>query len=93
MRTHIENGTDGRVGEGRGGSRLALEARNAIRIVLNGIQPGEGKPGPSMPGFDGAFSETQLTALLRYLHAHYSGGTGWTDLETQLRDIRRARER
>jgi mono/diheme cytochrome c family protein len=69
------------------------DPRNAIRIILDGIQPGEGTPGPSMPGFGGAFSETQLTALLRYLHAHYSGGTGWTDLETQLRDIRRARER
>jgi mono/diheme cytochrome c family protein len=69
------------------------DPRNAIRIVLDGVQLGEGEAGPSMPGFRGAFSDAQLIALLHYLHAHYSSGPAWTDVETTLRDIRRARER
>jgi len=69
------------------------DPRNAIPILIDGIRPGEGKAGASMPGFAGAFSDAQLTALLLYLHAHYSSGPAWTDLETTLRDIRRGRER
>ncbi len=70
-----------------------VDPRNAILILLDGIRPGEGKAGPSMPDFDGAFSDAQLTALLFYVRAHYSSFPAWTDLETQLRDIRRSRER
>jgi mono/diheme cytochrome c family protein len=46
-----------------------------------------------MPGFAGAFSDPQLSALLLYVRAHYGNGPAWRDLETQLRDIRRVRER
>jgi mono/diheme cytochrome c family protein len=69
------------------------DPRNAIRILLDGIEPGEGKTGASMPGFAGAFSDPQLSALLLYVRAHYGNGPAWRDLETQLRDIRRVRER
>ena len=69
------------------------DPRNAILVVLDGVPLGEGQAGPSMPGFEGAFSDAQLTALLHYLHAHYSSGPAWTNLETTLRDIRRARQR
>jgi mono/diheme cytochrome c family protein len=69
------------------------DPRDAILILLDGIQPGEGKSGPSMPGFAGAFSDAQLTALLLYARAHYGSGPAWTDLGTTLRDIRRTRER
>lgn len=69
------------------------DPRDATLILLDGIQPGEGKAGPWMPGFEGAFSEAQLTALLRYVRAHYSGGPAWSDLDTTLGDIRRSRER
>ena len=69
------------------------DPRDAILIVLDGIQPGEAKPGPSMPGFAGAFSDAQLTVLLLYVRAHYGNGPAWTDLATTLRDIRRTRER
>ena len=46
-----------------------------------------------MPGFAGAFSDAQLTALLLYVRAHYGTGPAWTDLGTMLRDLRRTRER
>jgi mono/diheme cytochrome c family protein len=67
--------------------------RNAILMLLDGIQPGSASAGPWMPRFEGAVTDAQLTALLRYVRAHYSNGPAWSDLEAQLRDIRRARER
>lgn len=71
----------------------APDAGDAIFIVLDGIRPPEGQPGPWMPRFDGAFTDAQIAALLGYLRAHYGQGPAWTDLEAQLRDIRRSRER
>jgi mono/diheme cytochrome c family protein len=69
------------------------DPRDAILILLDGIQPASASPGPSMPGFAGAFSDAHLTALLLYMRAHYGKGPAWTDLGTTLRDIRRTRER
>jgi mono/diheme cytochrome c family protein len=71
----------------------APDPRDAIFIVLDGIHPPDGQPGPWMPRFDGAFTDAQLAALLGYLRAHYGQAPAWTDLETQMRDIRRSRER
>ena len=71
----------------------APDPRGAIFIVLDGIRPSDGQPGPWMPRFDGAFTDAQLAALLGYLRAHYSDAPAWTDLETRVRDIRRSRER
>ena len=71
----------------------APDPRNTILIVLDGIRPPQGQPGPWMPRFDGAFTDAQLAALLGYLRAHYSAAPAWTDLETRVRDIRHSRER
>jgi mono/diheme cytochrome c family protein len=69
------------------------DPHNAILILLDGIGPGEGRAGPWMPAFDGAFSDAQLAALLSYLRAHYGNGPAWADLEPQLRNIRGGSER
>jgi len=71
----------------------APDPRDTILIVLDGIRPPQGQPGPWMPRFDGAFTDAQLAALLGYLRAHYSAAPAWTDLETRVRDIRHSRER
>ena len=71
----------------------APDPRDTILIVLDGIRPPQGQPGPWMPRFDGAFTDGQLAALLGYVRAHYSDAPAWTDLETRVRDIRRSRER
>ena len=61
--------------------------------MLDGIQPEGEQPGPVMPRFDGALTDAQLAALLKYLRAHYSAGPAWTDLERTVRNIRHSRER
>ena len=71
----------------------AADPRNAIFIVLDGIRPPDGQPGPWMPHFGDAFTDAQLAALLGYLRAHYSAAPAWTDLETRVHDIRHSRER
>jgi mono/diheme cytochrome c family protein len=71
----------------------ASDPRDAIFIVLDGIRPPEGQPGPWMPRFEGAFTDAQIAALLGYLRAHYGHGPAWTDVDIRVRDIRRGRER
>ena len=68
------------------------DARDAIFIVLDGIHPPVGQPGPWMPGFDGAFTDTQIAVLLGYVRAHYGQGPAWGDLEPLVREIRRSKE-
>lgn len=71
----------------------APDARDAIFVVLDGIRPPDGQPGPWMPRFDGAFTDAQIAALLGYVRAHYGQGSAWTDLNRRVRDIRRGKER
>jgi mono/diheme cytochrome c family protein len=68
------------------------DPRNAILIVLNGIRPSEERAGPWMPGFDGAFTDAQLAALLAYIRAHYGSGLPWTDLATKVSNLRGSRK-
>ena len=67
--------------------------RDAIFVILDGIRPSEGLPGPWMPRFDGAFTDAQLAGLLAYLRAHYGHGPAWTDLEHRVHEIRQSKER
>jgi mono/diheme cytochrome c family protein len=67
------------------------DPRNALRIVLEGVRPDAEQAGPAMPGFDGAFTDAQLTALLSYLRAHYSDGPPWTNTEDRLHQIELAK--
>ena len=64
------------------------DPRNAIRIVLGGIQPKDNEPGPLMPGFAGAFTDDQLTRLLDYIRAQDGKAPPWPDLKAKLHDIR-----
>lgn len=68
------------------------DPRDAIRIVVDGIRPPDGEAGPWMPRFNGAFTDAQLAALLRYLRAHYGHGSPWPDLERRIHDIRQSED-
>ncbi|MGE5270020.1 MAG: c-type cytochrome [Thiohalocapsa sp.] len=65
---------------------------NAIRVVLDGVRPADGRTGPWMPGFAGAFTDDQLVQLLAYVRAHYGSGAPWPDLMTHLHNIRDGKE-
>ncbi len=71
----------------------APDPRNAILIILHGIQPGEGQRGPLMPSFDNAFTDGQIAALLGYVRENYSDQPAWDNLEARIRDIRHGEER
>jgi mono/diheme cytochrome c family protein len=62
---------------------------NLTRIVLQGIAPTDGEPGPFMPGYAGALTDAQLEALIAYLRFEFTDRPAW---ETVARDIRRVRK-
>jgi mono/diheme cytochrome c family protein len=62
---------------------------NLIRIVLDGIHPPPGQAGPSMPGFDGALTDQQLTALATYVRQQYSQKPAWENVAKTVSNARR----
>lgn len=64
-------------------------AGNLVRIILQGMAPPDGEPGPMMPGFSGALTDEQVESLAAYLRATYTDRPEWRSLD---RDVRRARE-
>lgn len=65
------------------------EPTNFVRIVLNGIHPPVGAPGPIMPGFAGALTDKQIDALAAYARAQFSRKPAWNDVQTVLNDARK----
>jgi nicotinate dehydrogenase subunit B len=51
---------------------------NLLHVVQDGVQPRDGEPGRWMPAFRGAFTETQLEELARYLRAAFGRGSAWS---------------
>lgn len=64
---------------------------NALRIILGGIAPAPGQAGPSMPPFAGSFTDAQLSALLSYLRARFSGRGPWRHIDRSVRVVQRER--
>ena len=62
---------------------------NLVRITLDGIMPLEGLGGGIMPGFAGALTDRQMTALAEYLRTDIAHAPPWNDVE---REIARARD-
>ena len=71
-----------------GSSVTAATPRNAIQIVLNGLQQPPGERGPGMPGFAAALTDAQVAAVLTYVRARFADGPAWTGLERVVRGIR-----
>lgn len=78
-----------------GGIRLELStavtgesAINLINVVLEGLSPSEGTPGPIMPGFAGTLSDTQLDSLVTYLRTHFAGKPPWPAFIEHVREAR-----
>jgi nicotinate dehydrogenase subunit B len=62
--------------------------RNLIRIILQGIAPPDGEPGPFMPGFYGALTDGQVAALIVYLRAAYTDRPAWPHVQREVRRVR-----
>ncbi|WP_217704212.1 c-type cytochrome [Piscinibacter koreensis] len=59
-----------------------------IRIVREGIAPGEGERGRWMPSFAGALTDEQIAALAQYLRRAGAGAPAWPDVAGEVRKAR-----
>lgn len=78
-----------------GGIDLALSSglaaptpTNLVNVVLYGLPAADAARAPIMPGFAAAMSDDQLSALARYLRAHFTDKGPWSDIEQTVRAAR-----
>lgn len=69
----------------------APDPRNALDIVMNGINPPDGAPEKSMPRFAGSLSDRELADLMAFLRARFSDKPAWTDMDRHSRARRAAK--
>jgi mono/diheme cytochrome c family protein len=69
-------------------SVVAPTPRNLIRIVVQGIAPPDGERGAFMPGFGDMLTDDQVTAVVNYVRAAYSGQPAWNNVEREVRAAR-----
>jgi mono/diheme cytochrome c family protein len=67
----------------------APDPRNAIHVILDGIQPPEGTVGSIMPAFADTLNDAQIAEVVRYLRARFSSGPQWSDIGDTIGRIRR----
>ena len=77
------------------GRNLALQAAvaapdpaNLIYTILAGIHPLDTPSRTIMPDFAGAFTDSQIADLARYVRRTFSNQPAWDDLETKIRAVR-----
>lgn len=61
---------------------------NFVRVVLEGIHPPNGQRGPIMPGFEGALTDQQVTALANYVRQQYSQKPAWQNVGKTVSNAR-----
>jgi nicotinate dehydrogenase subunit B len=54
---------------------------NLIHLTLEGITAPDGQPGRSMPGFAGALTNEQVSALVQYLRVEFGRKTEWSNVD------------
>ena len=65
------------------------DPRSLIRIILDGITPPEGETSRWMPGFEGALTDEQVSALASYLRVRAAGQPPWPDIASKVSKARR----
>jgi mono/diheme cytochrome c family protein len=63
-----------------------------LRIVLDGIHPSSGERGPIMPGFSGALTDPQITALVSHVRSQFSRQPAWPNIAAALTKVRQNKE-
>jgi mono/diheme cytochrome c family protein len=66
------------------------DARNAIRVIMEGLRPQGVEPGARMPGFAGELTDKQIAALVDYLRARFTGRPAWQDVPQRIAAIRQS---
>ncbi len=67
----------------------ADDPRDAIQVVLQGLHPEPGRPGPAMPALGDAYTNAQVADLIGYIRARYSDKPEWTNLESAVARARK----
>ena len=60
--------------------------QNIVNMVLYGLPAPETRPGPVMPGYDGAIDADGLIALLDYVRTEFGGRDRWPDARKIVTD-------
>jgi mono/diheme cytochrome c family protein len=71
----------------------ASTPRNLVHFIFDGVQPPVGEAGAFMPGFEGTFTDEQISALTVYLRSQFSDQPPWPDVAGELSKIRREKEK
>jgi mono/diheme cytochrome c family protein len=64
------------------------DPKNLINVTMFGLPGAEGEQSPIMPGFAGALTDAQLTALVAYLRQRFSDQPQWQDIAQLIREAR-----
>lgn len=61
---------------------------NAVRVILQGIEPQSGAAGAYMPAFDSMLTDRQIASLAEYVRARYTNQPQWTDVRQEISKVR-----
>ena len=65
------------------------QPRNTINIILHGIAPRPGEPGPFMPAFIDTLSDNQIVEVVTYLRSRFTDQPAWNDIGNDVEKIRK----
>ncbi len=66
----------------------SVSPNNLVRIVLGGIQQPGNAPGPHMPGFANALTDTEMTDLVAFVRANFSERPAFSGVEVAIKKAR-----
>jgi len=61
---------------------------NAVRVILQGIEPQSGSPGAYMPAFKTMLSDEDVGSLVQYVRERYANQPQWTDIRQEISKAR-----
>lgn len=64
-------------------------ARDAVQIIIQGLAPPVGAPGPYMPALADNFSDAQIAQIAAYARARFTDKPAWSNLEKAVRKARK----
>jgi mono/diheme cytochrome c family protein len=64
------------------------QPRNAIHVILEGLQPTNGEPGVLMPAYSITLTDNQIATLVIYMRTQAGIKPPWSSVEDEVRRIR-----
>jgi mono/diheme cytochrome c family protein len=70
------------------GSVNAADPRNLLNVLVDGVEPPNGSPDRSMPGFGQSLTDDEIVAVVDFIRYHFTELPAWADTAPQLQAIR-----